>query len=75
MVDEQKVYASKKKYDGGEDYWDGTCPKCGEMLGEPDSGDIHLDHGEFVAISQECMCGERVESFYDWDRTERKDRD
>jgi len=54
--------------------FDGSCPNCGEPLSPPDAGDIHIDDGEFVAITQECTCGWKGESFYDWDRTEVKSK-
>lgn len=59
--------------EGVEDHWDGTCPNCKEPLDSPDVGDIFMEHGEFIAITQKCGCGLVVESFYDWDRTERKE--
>ncbi len=69
------VLYSKDPEENVENWWDGTCPNCEEPLDEPDMEGLHLAHGEFVAITQKCACGLKIESFYDWDRTERKVRD
>lgn len=55
------------------EHWNGDCPKCGGDMAPPDMGQLHIDDGEFVAITQDCNeCDFTVESFYDWDRTEEK---
>lgn len=69
---ENNVIASRQKEQPGDDFWNGDCPKCKGTMASPDMGQVHLDHGEFIAVTQECNeCGYKVESFYDWDRTEK----
>ena len=71
---EPTVYASRNGYvENSEPSFGGGCPNCGEQMDPPNAGDIHIDPGEFVAITRRCSCGLVVESFYDWDRTERKE--
>jgi hypothetical protein len=68
------VFASRNGYEKNSDQsFDGECPNCSKQMDLPNAGDIHIDIGEFIAITRRCSCGLAVESFYDWDRTEKED--
>lgn len=73
---EPVILASRRGYEpGSEVAFDGTCPNCKEPLDEPSWEDIHIEPGEFIAITRRCACKLIIESFYDWDRTEMKVRE
>lgn len=58
------------------EYWNSTCPKCNseQPMDIASMDDIIIEHGEFVAITQHCPdCGYKAKSFYDWDRTVKKE--